>query len=212
VGTLTASRFYLLGDAISVENLPSSGPGPRRRNVVREKVEFDSLRAPFSVGNGQFVLQDARIDGPLMSATMSGRVDFRTRKVHVVGTFTPLAALNKIFSDVPLVGEIMSGPKREGVFAWNYALQGGLENPQIVVNPMSGVAPGFVREFFPILPDEPSAPPRKGTTGAPRAEPGARASSSPVARPLSPDGPPPAAPDVSEGWLSEAQKAGSSKK
>ena len=71
--------------------------------MVREKIEFDSLRAPFSVGAGQFVLNDARIDGPLMSATMSGRVDFRTRKVHLTGTFTPLAALNKMFSDVPLV-------------------------------------------------------------------------------------------------------------
>ena len=116
--------------------------------MVRQKIEFDSLRAPFSVGYGQFVLQDARIDGPMMRATMSGRVDFRTRKVHVVGTFTPLAALNRILSDVPLLGDIMTGPKREGMFAWNYALQGGLENPQIVVNPVSGVAPGFTREFF----------------------------------------------------------------
>ena len=71
---------------------------------MREKIDFNALRAPFSVGAGQFVLQDGRIDGPLVSATMSGRVDFRTRKVHLVGAFTPLAALNKILSEVPLVG------------------------------------------------------------------------------------------------------------
>jgi hypothetical protein len=177
-GTLSASRFYLLGDAISVENAPGTRGG--RRNVVREKIEFDTLRAPFSVGAGQFVLNNASIDGPLVSATMSGRVDFRTRKVHVTGTFTPLAALNKMFSDVPLVGDIVTGPKREGMFAWNFGVQGGLENPQIIVNPMSGVAPGFTRELFPILPEEPSPPPRKG--GA-RSDSGARSSSSLVARP-----------------------------
>ena len=191
-GLLTASRFHLLGDTLSVEGPPGAGPSSRRRTVVRERIEFDSLRAPFSVGHGQFVLQDARIDGPMMRATMSGRVDFRTRKVHVVGTFTPLAALNRILSEVPLLGDIMTGPKREGMFAWNYALQGGLENPQIVVNPVSGVAPGFTREFFPIIPEEPAPAPRKGSG---RLEPGARASSSPVARPG-------AAPDVSDGWIS----------
>jgi hypothetical protein len=211
-GTLQVARFYLLGDVISVEG--GSGPGARRRNAVREKIEFDTLRAPFSVGNGQFVLGDprlgdARIDGPLVSATMRGRVDFRTRKVQVEGTFTPLAALNKILSDVPLVGDIMTGPKREGVFAWNYALRGGLENPQIVVNPMSGVAPGFTREFFPILPDEPSAPSRKGSG---RGDTGARASSSSVSRPGGPDSGVSAAPDVSDGWISEPGKTGAGKK
>jgi hypothetical protein len=209
-GTLSASRFHLLGDAISVEGPITSGPGPRRRNVVRERIDFDSLRAPFSVGSGQFVLQDARIDGPMVSATMSGRVDFRTRKVHVVGTFTPLAALNKMLSDVPLVGDIVTGPKREGMFAWNYALQGGLENPQIVVNPMSGVAPGFTREFFPILPEEPSAVrPRKGSSAG---DTGARASSSPVARPGASDSLFPVSPGVGEGWLSEAPRTKASGK
>jgi hypothetical protein len=209
MGMLTATRFHVLGDTISVEGPSTGGPGPRRRNVVREKMEFDSLRAPFSVGNGQFVLGDprlgtARIDGPMVSATMNGKVDFRTRKVHVVGTFTPLAALNKIFSDVPLVGDIMTGPKREGVFAWNYALQGGLENPQIVVNPMSGVAPGFVREFFPIVPEEPSTTrPRKGSG---KGDPGARASSSPVARSDAPGSMFPPSPDGA--WVSEAPVAG----
>jgi hypothetical protein len=201
-GVLSANRFYLLGDAISVEGPQTTGPGTRRRAVVREKIEFDTLRAPFSVGAGQFVLNDARIDGPLLSATMSGRVDFRTKKVHVVGTFTPLAALNKIFSEVPLVGDIMSGPKREGMFAWNYALQGGLENPQIVVNPMSGVAPGFTRELFPILPEEPAAPPpRKGSSRG--SSQGVRASST-VAKPGTSDGTSAAAPGVGDGWVSGA--------
>jgi hypothetical protein len=199
-GTLTASRFVLLGDAISVEGPPIAGG--RKRTVTRERFEFDSLRAPFSVGAGQFVLNNASIDGPLMSATMSGRVDFRTRKVHVKGTFTPLAALNKIFSDVPLVGDLLAGPKREGVFVWNFGVQGGLENPQVIVNPLSGVAPGVTRELFPILPEEPAPqPPRKSGK---RTDQGARASSSPVARPGAPDSLFPTPPDVGDGWVSES--------
>src|SRR5262249_53990797 len=126
------------------------------------------------------------------------------RKVQLTGTFTPVAALNKIFSEVPLVGDIVTGPKREGMFAWNFGVQGGLENPQIIVNPISGVAPGFTRELFPIIPEDPNPQPRKG--GA-RSDWGARSSSSPVARPGAPDTGPPAAPDVSDGWISDPGKA-----
>ncbi|HEY7550241.1 MAG TPA: AsmA-like C-terminal region-containing protein [Hyphomicrobiaceae bacterium] len=206
-GTLMATRFYLLGDAICVE-APTSGG--RCRNVAREKFEFDTLRAPFSVGSGQFVLNNASIESQLMSATMSGRVDFRTRKVRLTGTFTPLAAVNKMFSDVPIFGDLIAGPKREGVFAWNFGVQGGLENPQIVVNPISGLAPGFTREAFPIIPEEPpSTPPRKGGT---RPDAGARSSSSPVTRPGAPDSLFPTAPDVSDGWISEPAKSGAGRK
>jgi hypothetical protein len=208
VGILTATRFALLGDAVSVETVSGGGARPSRRNVVREKFEFDSLRAPFSVGAGQFVLNNASIDGPLMSATMSGRVDFRTRKVHVTGTFTPLAAVNKMFSDVPIFGDLITGPKREGVFAWNFGVQGGLENPQIIVNPLSGVAPGALREAFPILPEEPSAPPRRGGG---RSESGTRASSSPAVRPGASSASP-TPPDLGDGWVSETPKSGSGKK
>jgi hypothetical protein len=88
------------------------------------------------------------------------------------------------------------------MFAWNYALQGGLENPQIVVNPMSGVAPGFTRELFPILPEEPAAPPpRKGSSRG--SSQGVRASST-VAKPGTSDGTSAAAPGVGDGWVSGA--------
>jgi hypothetical protein len=198
-GTLSATRFVLLGDAVSLQGPP--GPGGRKHAVVREKFEFDSLRAPFSVGAGQFVLNNAGIDGPLMSATMSGRIDFRTRKVQLTGTFTPLAALNKMFSEVPILGDLLTGPNREGVFAWNFGVQGGLENPQVVVNPLSGVAPGALREAFPVIPEEPTPAPRKSSTKRP--DQGSRASSSPVARPGAPDSLFPTAPDMSDGWISE---------
>ena len=160
-GLLTATRFHVLGDAISVQNLPNETAAAARRNVVRERFEFDTLRAPFSVGHGQFVLHNASIQGPLVSATMLGKLDFRTRVLQVGGTFTPLSTLNKIFSEMPLVGDILTGPKREGVFAMTYALQGGLENPQLIVNPFSAITPGITRELMQITPSDPRIVPRQ---------------------------------------------------
>ncbi len=187
-GLLTTTRFHVLGDAISVQNLPGTETAAAaRRNVVREKFEFNVLRAPFSVGHGQFVLHNASIEGPLVSATMLGKLDFRTRVMQVGGTFTPLSTLNKIFSEIPLVGDIVTGPKREGVFAMTYALQGGLENPELIVNPFSAITPGITRELMQITPSDPRIVPRKPPSG--KNEKGVRSSNSPAIGPRSKDSP-----------------------
>jgi hypothetical protein len=200
-GLLTATRFHVLGDAITVQNLPN-GDAAARRNVVRARFEFDTLRAPFSVGHGQFVLHNASIQGPLVSATMLGKLDFRTRVLQVGGTFTPLSTLNKIFSEMPLVGDILTGPKREGVFAMTYALQGGLENPQLIVNPFSAITPGITRELMQITPSDPRIVPGKQPGGK-----GARPSNSPAVGPRSKD-----SPSDAGGWSSELNQPDTKKR
>ena len=204
-GLLTATRFHVLGDAVSVQNLPNETAAAARRNVVRERFEFDTLRAPFSVGHGQFVLHNASIQGPLVSATMLGKLDFRTRVLQVGGTFTPLSTLNKIFSEMPLVGDILTGPKREGVFAMTYALQGGLENPQLIVNPFSAITPGITRELMQITPSDPRIVPGKQPGG--RNDKGARSSNSPAvgARPKD-------SPSDAGGWSSELNQPDTKKR
>jgi hypothetical protein len=204
-GLLTATNFQVLGDTISVQNLPDS---PSRRKVVRERFEFDSLRAPFSVGHGQFVLHDASIQGPLVSATMLGKVDFRSRNLLVGGTFTPLSVLNKMFSEIPLFGDLLTGPKREGVFAINYALQGNLENPQLVVNPLSAVTPGFTRELMPMGPQDPRIVPRKQPQPNNKNDSGTRSSSAPVSGPgMTSD-----VKDAGTGWSSDTDMPASKKR
>ena len=80
VGTLWARDFLVLGDPIISEVLQNADgtiqPGGRR-TVVREQFEFEIMRVPFEVGHGQFVMHDAAIRGVLVSAHMSGKVDFR---------------------------------------------------------------------------------------------------------------------------------------
>ena len=217
-GTLTASRFSVLGDTVTVQNLPNPEAarpgergGARRTNVVRQRFEFDSLRAPFSIGHGQFVLHNAAIEGPLVSATMRGKVDFRTRLLQVGGTFTPLSTLNKLFSGVPLVGDIVTGPRREGVFAMTYALQGGLENPQLVVNPFSAITPGITRELMQITPDDPRVVPRGKPTGG-RNDGAPRSSSSPAAGSGGNDSATSTGPSIGGSWSADTGQPESKKR
>ena len=71
-GTLWARDFHVLGDPVVIEVLQNADSNPQpssAADVVREKFEFEIMRVPFSVGHGQFVMHNAAIKGPLVSAT-----------------------------------------------------------------------------------------------------------------------------------------------
>ncbi len=165
VGTLWVERFKVLGDPIVSEVVGSADesipPIARRQNkVTRQVFEFDSLRAPFAVGHGQIVLQDAALHGALLGATLRGKADFRSKTVDLGGTYVFLQGLNNVFAAIPLLGEILSGPRKEGIFGTNYAIRGSMERPQVFVHPLSVIAPGIFREIFQLAPDGQRVSPR----------------------------------------------------
>jgi hypothetical protein len=51
--------------------------------------------------------------------------------------------LNKI----PLVGQLLGG-ENEGLFSINYHAYGPIAAPEVTYNPLSAVAPGFLRKLF----------------------------------------------------------------
>ena len=152
-GTLWVEDFRVLGDPI-VSEVVSSGVNDSRPSiggktrVVREVFQFDTMRVPFSTGHGQFVMNDAYMKGPLLGGTLRGKVDFNTSKVNLGGTYIPLQGLNNAFGQIPLLGQILSGPRGEGIFGITFAITGAMSDPQVIVNPLSLVAPGIFREIF----------------------------------------------------------------
>jgi hypothetical protein len=158
-GILWVENFKVLGDPIVSEVVSSADQGrpaiEGRRNVTREVFEFDRMRAPFSVGYGQFVLEEAYLKGPLLGANLRGKVDFKTKRVNFGGTYIPLQGLNGALGGIPVLGQIISGTQGEGIFGITFAVQGPTANPQVIVNPLSLVAPGIFREVFQMTASDP---------------------------------------------------------
>ncbi len=152
-GTLWVENFEILGDAVVSEVVSAAAENGRK--VVRQKIPFDVMTAPFSVGHGQFVLRDASLKGPLLGASLRGTVDFERRVIDLGGTYVPLQALNNMFGAIPVLGQILSGPRGEGIFGVTFAVQGSLERPQALVNPLSLLTPGIVREIMGLGPLDP---------------------------------------------------------
>ena len=60
----------------------------------------------------------------------------------------PAYDLNSIFGKIHKLGDLLVGEEDGGVFAMNFKLSGPLDDPVVSVNPLSVLAPGFLRRLF----------------------------------------------------------------
>lgn len=159
---------------------------------------FSRLTAPFTWRGGVLTLADARAFSPSLGVTVKGSIDTNARQLALEGTLVPAYFFNSLLGNIPLIGRLFSPERGGGVFAATYSVSGPMADPQVSVNPLAALTPGFLRGLFGIF-DSPSAPAPEGTAApsAPAATvPGAAATDAqpPAARPAAPPAVPPAAP------------------
>ena len=102
---LRTYKFAVLGDQVVTEVLADAPDGRKSGNArgrgsrkTRTRLLFDRMHIPFSVGQGQFVLHNSSVNGPLIGATMRGKVDFNRGTVNL-GGFKPACNNNMIVAD-----------------------------------------------------------------------------------------------------------------
>jgi hypothetical protein len=110
-------------------------------------IPFSRMEADFVLDNGTVELNNARAYGEAIGINASGEVDYRDNTLNMSGTIVPAYLLNSLLSNIPLVGALLGG-KGQGIFAANFRITGSANNPGISVNPLSALAPGFLRRLF----------------------------------------------------------------
>lgn len=128
------------------------------------------FEADFTKAGGRIDVPLARTWGPSLGLTATGFIDYGTDQINVRGTVVPAYALNSVLGEIPIVGFLLTGGKGSGVFAAVYTATGKLSEPTISVNPLSALAPGFLRGVFGLFSSGdagPAAlPPSFGETGS----------------------------------------------
>ncbi|WP_298964485.1 DUF3971 domain-containing protein [uncultured Methylobacterium sp.] len=136
------NRIMAQGDA------PEDRTGSGSRGGPENDVGFDRFLANFTRTGTRIDFSDAAISGPAMGFTLGGWLDTGRDRADVAGTFVPLYGLNNVVAQVPLFGPLLGGGHNEGLFAINFRVAGALSAPSISVNPLSAIAPGFLRKLF----------------------------------------------------------------
>jgi AsmA-like C-terminal region len=113
-------------------------------------VAFTKMRLDFTRNPGRLTLKEAVMWGPTLGGALEGVLDYEQDKVDLKGSFVPAYALNNLFAQVPIFGQILIGSQYEGLFAVPFLINGKASAPVFRTNPISAIAPGFLRKFFEI--------------------------------------------------------------
>jgi len=130
--------------------------------LTGEGFQFDRFESDFTKTEGRLDIKLARAHGPSIGLTATGYADFDHHNVDMKGTIVPAYALNGILSDIPILGFVLTGGEGQGMFAVTYHATGPLEQPEIAVNPLAALTPGFLRGVFDLF-DSSGGPPPPAT-------------------------------------------------
>jgi hypothetical protein len=128
---LQAMTLYGLVEALS-------GPG----------LTFSRMVAPFSLTQEVLTLGEARAFSASLGLTAKGTLDRRRQRLAMEGTIVPAYFFNSLLGNLPLIGRIFSPEAGGGVFAATWRLTGPVDDPQVSVNPLAALTPGFLRGLF----------------------------------------------------------------
>lgn len=122
---------------------------------------------PFSTLRGDLVYSGSRVSiermlafGEALGITADGWIDLDRERLELQGTVAPAYAINSILGHVPVLGQLLGGGS-QGLIAANYRLSGAMADPDIAVNPLSALAPGFLRQLFAPLVGFPAPEPEQ---------------------------------------------------
>lgn len=111
-------------------------------------ITFSRLSFPYVFENEAATITEARAVGSELGITATGKVDFGKDAIDINGTIIPAYTINSLLGQIPVIGTILTGEKGGGIFAASYKISGPVEKPKISVNPLSALAPGFLRKLL----------------------------------------------------------------
>ena len=111
-------------------------------------IRFSRFEMPFTLEEKVLTIRDAQTSGFSVGVNAEGTVDLESDRVDISGTVVPAYTFNTLIDVIPVLGELLTGGEGEGLFAADYRVGGTTAEPDISVNPLSVLAPGFLRKLF----------------------------------------------------------------
>ncbi|MEX0301087.1 MAG: AsmA-like C-terminal region-containing protein, partial [Leisingera sp.] len=109
--------------------------------MTGQGILFTSMEGRFRLGASHLILHQSSAVGPSMGLSLDGNFDLNSTRLNMRGVISPIYLVN-------VIGRILAPRDGEGLIGFTFTLRGTAENPSVSVNPLAGLAPGFLREVF----------------------------------------------------------------
>jgi hypothetical protein len=154
-GQIDARDFQLV-DEPRLRSIVSTAPTGDTRSLnqaVRadldtSRVRFERGFARVEKGKGYLSIDNGVLRGPEIGTTFQGSLYDAQGNMAITGTFMPAYGLNRLFGEIPLLGQILGNGRDRGLIGITYKVAGKAKSPQVQVNPISAIAPGIFRSIF----------------------------------------------------------------
>ncbi|WP_207536817.1 AsmA-like C-terminal region-containing protein [Sabulicella rubraurantiaca] len=109
---------------------------------------FARAIVPFTLTPEEVRIADARAFSASLGVTARGRLLRERSVLDMEGTIVPAYFFNSLLGNLPLIGRLFSPEAGGGLFAATFRAQGDADDPQVTVNPLAALTPGFLRGLF----------------------------------------------------------------
>ncbi|MPZ10164.1 MAG: hypothetical protein GEU89_08095 [Kiloniellaceae bacterium] len=117
-------------------------------------IGFQGMDGDFVLDDGVATTELMRVYGASLGITAKGNIDFDNDALDLSGVVVPAYSINNFLSKIPLLGTLLTGGEGEGFIAVVYHVKGEVEDPDVSVNPLSALTPGFLRNIFTAEPGD----------------------------------------------------------
>ena len=137
----------------SIVSTPVGNDGRSLNRAVRKDIDvssesFSRAFARLILRNGAVQIENGILRGTQVGATFQGTLRDKRGAMDMTGTFMPAYGLNRLFAELPIVGVILGNGRDRGLLGITFRLQGKFEEPKLIINPLSIIAPGVFRQIF----------------------------------------------------------------
>ncbi|EJL57497.1 hypothetical protein PMI09_01090 [Rhizobium sp. CF122] len=154
-GSIDIRRFSLVNEQ-RLHSIVSTPVGQEQRSLnsaVKRSIDTSAQRfqrgfARIVSQNGVIGIENGVVRGDQVGAVFQGIVRDPRGRMDMTGTFMPAYGLNRLFAELPLIGIILGNGTDRGLIGITFKLTGKLEAPDLIVNPLSIIAPGVFRNIF----------------------------------------------------------------
>ena len=115
-----------------------------------EGILINKLKSEFVLEKGVLNLNKYEAYGPDVGFSNQGNIYLRKKEVDLEGAIIPMVTLNKIIGSIPVLGKILTN-ERKGIWSFVYTIKGDLDEPEVRVNPIKTITPGFIQKFFSVF-------------------------------------------------------------
>ncbi|MCR9255433.1 MAG: hypothetical protein NXI16_04995 [Alphaproteobacteria bacterium] len=138
--------------------------------LSRDGIPFVRFDGSLKKEGQEIVIENGRGVGRSLGFQIEGQLSDEADQLDLKGLLVPAYTINNTIGAIPLVGQLLTGGEGGGVIATRFYVTGTAEDPDVVVDPLQSLAPGFLRNVFGYFIDGAGAQDRNTILGDPTEE------------------------------------------